>query len=160
MKQLPYTVRAEQHEYMRKRQAQNRARSATNPNEQWMAAKLQTTGYKWTPQAQWGFRLFDFWSGKLGVAIEEDGQEHDREKDNYEDEYNFRRSAIVVLRVRNRNEEDAERALAIISKLGIWQLRREQIGIAGNTKKAKRVLAKLPYDPENLMLHKFLCDLA
>lgn len=110
---------------MRANQVMNRARNV--PAEDWMAAQLSTTKYCWTRQAMWGYRLFDFWCHKLGTAVEVDGPEHDIAYDNYRDRYNWCRSAIVVLRVRNFVEEDAAAALAVISQSESWPERRSRV---------------------------------
>ena len=122
---------------MRGRQAQNKARAARNHNEQWMAEKLATTGLQWTTQAQWGYRLFDFWSAEKGIAIEVDGPEHDTDVDAYRDRYNFERSGIEVIRVRNRNEADAIIALDLISSAESWQERRKRLGIVGGKRQRR-----------------------
>lgn len=140
MKPLRWTNDADAHRYMKERQNQNLARSARNPNENWMGEKLATTGRKWRRQAQWGYRLFDFWCHELGIAVEVDGPEHRIDYDNHRDEYNYRRSAILVLRVRNQNEEDAAAVLGIIASSCTWSERRQQLGIDGHTKRARRRL--------------------
>jgi len=123
MKRLNYITSAEKTAYMKGRQAQHRARGMT-PGERWMAARLPG---KWTPQAIWGYRLFDLWSGAKGIAVELDGDTHHPGYDAYRDEYNFRRSAIVVLRVPNFDETAACVALAMIEHLGTWDERREEL---------------------------------
>jgi very-short-patch-repair endonuclease len=140
MKPLRWATNAEQSAYMREMQAKNRRRSASNPNELWMADKLDETGLKWTPQAVWGYRIFDFWCHQLGIAVEVDGPEHRIEYDNYRDEYNYRRSAVLVLRVRNRSEEDAAAALRVIAESESWNDRRARLGIDGKSKKIRRSL--------------------
>lgn len=115
--------------HMRIRQVQNLNTAVRNETENWMLAKLQATKYKWSRQSIWGSRLFDFWCHVLGVAVEVDGEEHDRERDKEHDDYLYRRSAIVVIRVRNRNEEDAEAAIKRIWELGLWMDRRKAIGV-------------------------------
>lgn len=97
-----------------------------------------------------------FWNSKLGCAIEVDGPEHDRDYDNYRDEYNFRRSGIVVLRVRNKNEEDLDEVLRVVSLLDDLHERKIELGIVGNTKAAKRRLVNLPYEKDKLLLIEFL----
>lgn len=146
MKPLRWCTNNEQHEYMRERQAQNRERSAKNANELWALEILKTTPYKWTPQAQWGYRIFDFWCAELGVAIELDGKEHDPNYDSYRDEYNYRRSGIVVLRVPNRDGERLNKSIASLSVIGDWKERKERMGITGHTKKDRRKLSSLPSD--------------
>lgn len=90
-----------------------------------MAKKLSETRYKWTRQAMWGYRLFDFWNHELGIAVEVDGPEHDAEYDNYRDRYNYYRSALLVLRVKNFDEAEAARALGIIDCAETWAKRKE-----------------------------------
>lgn len=94
-----------------------------------MADHLRTTGREWTRQAQWGFRLFDFWNRDLGIAVEVDGPGHDLEADTASDRSNLVRSAIVVLRVRNYNEQEAASALEAIRTAEPWNVRRELVGL-------------------------------
>lgn len=149
MKPLRWQTNHEQAEYMRQRKAENVLRTKDNPNELWMAEKLKSTGFRFNRQATWGYRIFDFWCAVLGVAVEVDGLEHDAAYDHYRDEYNFRRSGLVVLRVRNRNETDAARALQLIAKAGTWKERRHILGLDESTKKARRKWTDLP---ENVSL--------
>jgi very-short-patch-repair endonuclease len=144
MKPLRWPTDAEQHAYMRGRQEQNRAKAKINRNEQWMARLLAATGLAWTPQATWGYRLYDFWCHGIGIAIEVDGDEHDPDYDDYRDEYNFRRSGVVVLRVRNGNEEDAAAVLALIPKLGTWEERRARFSLNEKQAVIRRRLAAIP----------------
>lgn len=114
---------------MRAHKAENLARSRRNPNENWMAGLLARTGLKWTRQACWGFRIFDFWCASKGIVVEVDGPEHGKGKqkdwDDFRDRQNYERSGILVLRVRNKNREDAERALSEIAASGSWNSRRK-----------------------------------
>jgi very-short-patch-repair endonuclease len=116
---------------MRVRQDQNR--NKTVKAEDWAFQKLKETNHKWTRQAIWGCRLFDFWSSKLGIAVEIDGLTHNKNYDKARDQYNFYRSGILVLRVENYNESQMELALAEIEKADDWQTRkrkmREQFGL-------------------------------
>lgn len=159
MKPLRWTNTADKHAYMGMRQQQNRERSRNNAAEQWMAAKLETTGKRWTPQAQWGYRLFDFWCASHGIAVEVDGPEHDAEYDAYRDEYNFRRSGIVVIRVRNFNEADAAFCLWLIADLPTLAERKQQLGIAGKSKKARRVLADADFDDGKRLHAEYIAKL-
>lgn len=135
---------------MRMRAEQNKDRSRHNKNEQWAKDILDSTGYKWTPQAQWGYRIFDFWCAKLGVAVEIDGPEHNADYDGYRDEYNFRRSAVVVIRVRNTNDQDMQKAISMLGRIGTWQDRREQMGLLSHTKAGRRKYVNLPDDKKCL----------
>lgn len=102
---------------MRERKAQNVAQAEGNAAEEWMQRLLATTHRRWTRQAIWGHRIFDFWSAELGAAVEVDGWSHDADYDAYRDEYNFRRSGIVVLRVPNFDRRGAVLALSRIARL-------------------------------------------
>jgi very-short-patch-repair endonuclease len=134
-----------QHEYMKSRQKQNEDSSKWNKNELWMYEKLKTTPYKWKRQSMWGYRIFDFWCSYLGVAIEIDGKEHKKIYDSIRDKYNFETSGILVLRVKNRDELGAMKALDIIAHLpGNWNDRRRARGLKeiksiGTLKQQKRI---------------------
>jgi len=136
MKPLRVPNTKETSEYMRNNLAKNKKKSKYNKAENWMGGKLDKTKFKWTRQAMWGYRIFDFWCHHLGIAIEVDGPEHEKNKDydSYRDEYNFRRSGILVFRVRNMNEEDAKAALELINTSDTWSERRQSLGIYGNRK--------------------------
>ena len=118
----------EESDYMQERKRQNAHRSKFNAAENWMAAKLKTTGFNWSRQVIWGYRIFDFWHCVKGIAIEVDGAEHDGEYDAYRDRYTFLRSGVVVIRVRNFNEDDARIALWLMDEVGEWKQRKERIG--------------------------------
>lgn len=128
MGKLNWPVNRKQHAYMKRRQMQNLKQATKNESERWMRGKLMVTGLKWTSQAQWGYRVFDFWNHKKGIAVEVDGQGHDIAWDKFRDEYNYQRSGILVLHVRNGNEEDAKDALQVIAKAETWNERRESVG--------------------------------
>ena len=109
--------------HMNEMRARNRILAAHNLNERLMAEKLAATGLKWTPQATWGYRIFDFWNKEKGIAVEVDGPEHRPGWDKLRDFHNWEVSRILVLHVRNRNEGDAARALEIIAKQPSWDER-------------------------------------
>lgn len=111
---------------MKMMQAKNKKSSRRSKAESWMKDKLASTGKKWSRQAQWGYRLFDFWNHELGIAVEVDGPEHDKEYDAFRDRHNLKRSGILVLRVRNFNEKDAEVAITTINEASSWKERREK----------------------------------
>lgn len=133
MPQHQYTPRspgnAEQHAYMAMRQEQNVIASKHNPNELWMASLLERTSHKFNRQRRWGYRIFDFWCSELGVAVEVDGLEHRPEYDRMRDDHHYNRSGILVLRARNRNEEDAREVLARIATARTWNERRLALGL-------------------------------
>lgn len=121
-----WPVAKEDAAHMKMRQVQNKVQSKNNKAELWMADRLKASGYKWTRQAQWGYRVFDFWNSVLGVAIEVDGWSHNEQQDwdAFRDDECFRFSDVLVLRVRNFNEEDAKQALRVIERMPDWKTRR------------------------------------
>jgi very-short-patch-repair endonuclease len=122
-----WTTNKEHHAHMAMRQKQNKARASKA--EDWFFDKLRGNKYSWTKQARWGFRIFDFWCHELGVAIEVDGKEHDHFKDSMKDNSVWKRTRIVVIRVRNFNEEDATSAINKIYTIESWNERRLKDGL-------------------------------
>lgn len=131
VKSMRWIVRSDQAKYMRERQKQNKKKIVKA--EIWAKQKLETTEYKWSSQAIWGCRLFDFWCAELGIAVEIDGMTHDKVYDAVRDEYNYFRSGIIVIRVGNYDETAMQQALETIAKAETWQARkakmREQNGL-------------------------------
>ena len=106
------------------------SQAKVNKNENWMKDLLEKSKYKWKRQAQWGYRLFDFWCAEIGVAIEVDGEEHNKEYDSIRDIKNMLTSGIVVFRVRNRNENGARKIITRVNKIeGDWNTRRLSLGL-------------------------------
>ncbi len=122
-----------QHAYMKMRQVQNRGKR--NANEEWVAAEL---GVGWTRQAIWGYRIFDFWNDTLGVAIEVDGSSHDREWDAASDARHAKRSAIIVFRIPNGDQDALDAVLEQLKTIEPWLERRRKRGLL--TKAQKRQL--------------------
>ena len=110
---------------MRMRQLQNLARYSAAEN--WAYEKLRATGVKFSRQTIWGCRLFDFWNAKLGIAVEIDGPEHDAAYDSVRDRYNYLRSGILVLRIRNFSEADLLSAIKAIQSSGSLVERKDKI---------------------------------
>jgi len=121
-------VTKEQAAYMKARQKENR--SKTSPAEEWAERRLRQTGLKWTRQAVWGCRLFDFWCGHLGVAVEVDGPEHNPAYDAVRDGHNLNRSAIIVLRVANFDDQRMDEIIATLPTLQTWGERRRATAAA------------------------------
>lgn len=157
MRPLNWTYTKERHRRIRNLKLANLAVSVKNRNENWMYRKLLQTGYKWKRQAEWGYRIFDFWCHDLGVAVEVDGNTHDAKYDAYRDEYNFRRSAIVVLRVHNMDEIGADRVLHIVSQIETWRSRRTRMGLFKSPLATRKKLTKLPYPPS--LLKKYIKEI-
>lgn len=129
MSAIKWPTTAAEHADLKAKQLLNRASCKRSSAESWMCEKLLATGLKWTRQAQWGYRFFDFWCSVIGVAIEVDGPEHRRQWDNERDTYNYQVSGILVMRVRNFNEADACAALDAISQAESWNERRQALGL-------------------------------
>jgi very-short-patch-repair endonuclease len=152
MKALKWITDKEKAEYMRKMKDINLELALVNQNENQVWGVL---GKGWTRQAVRGYRIHDFWNHELGCAIEVDGREHDRDYDNYRDEYNFRRSGVIVLRCRNKSQEDLDEVIRVVGVMDSLKDRKVKLGIAGDTKKARRVLSDLPYDKHNPLFLEF-----
>ena len=138
---MRWVTNKEQADYMRKRVGQNRNRSMKNKNEN-DAGTIFLKEDGWKRQAQWGVRIFDFWNHLKGVAVEIDGPEHHQEYDATRDDYNFYRSGIIVLRVANGDLERMRLVAAQVRGYGSWSERRQSMGLAGNSKKSRRILLK------------------
>lgn len=118
------------HKKLLRYRKENLAFAMRNPNEEWMWQKLLKTGHIWERQGLWGYRMFDFWCRHMGVAVEVDGPEHDTERDANRDAQALLYGGIVVLRVKNRDEEGAERVLrAVAAQPDNWDDRKRQIWI-------------------------------
>jgi very-short-patch-repair endonuclease len=130
-KKMKFVTDRDKHEYMEQNREKCLLSAIQNPNENWFANILKNNKIKHKRQSIWGYRIYDFWIHKLGCAIEIDGADHDERYDRYRDIYNYLRSGIVVLRVRNRNEQDAADAVAFIRTLDTWKERRHWLRIEG-----------------------------
>lgn len=129
MKYYDYTVKKTHHEHMRQRQIQNRSKGMTKAEKWFYENYLNQTNMTWTFQARWGWRLFDFWNHKKGIAIEVDGPEHNKFKDLIKDEIEIKRSAIITIRVKNFDSDSSMRAIEKIISEKDWNTRRMQAGL-------------------------------
>lgn len=89
------------------------------------AARLLPKGL--TRQACWGFKIMDFWCAERGVRIEIDGQSHDPLQDYYIDEWFFRRSGILTLRVPNYDLGSLSAARFVLLREATWKARKELV---------------------------------
>lgn len=121
---MAWPTKAKAHAHMQMRQRQNRVNCLRSAAEEWLRRKLDASGFAWSRQAQSGYRLFDFWNHRLGIAVEVDGPEHDRDADLAHDLWLLQCRGILVLRVRNFDEEEAAKALAAIASAESWNKRR------------------------------------
>ena len=123
----PYN--ADHHAHMRMRKQQNLILSRYSKAESWAETRLKLTKYKWTRQAIWGWRIFDFWNHTLGIAVEIDGVEHDKGNDLISDTKNWETSRILVIRVNNFDDAGMAKALDTIASSNTWNERRLQAGL-------------------------------
>jgi very-short-patch-repair endonuclease len=142
---MEWPVNSQHHRHMKMRQQQNRVSCLKSPAENEVSKALKKSSRKWTRQAQWGFRLFDFWCSELGVAIEVDGAGHDKVKDAESDKRMFERSGIIVFRL--KNFDPVEPVLKKIEKLESWIKRRENMGLL--TKAQKAHLLRVSIEPRS-----------
>ena len=129
------TTKAES-EHLRECQRKNLARFTKA--EQWASEKLGATGLKWTRQALWGYRIFDFWCAAKGIAIEIDGPEHRKAYDEARDRYNFDRSGIVVIRVKNFDDQMMATAIWRVNQESDWKARRKELELRKRSKSLPR----------------------
>ena len=125
---------------MKKMQQINQRASALNDCENWAFSLLRSTPLKWTRQAIWGCRIFDFWCAEKGFAIEVDGAGHKPDYDSHRDKYNFLRSGIIVRRVKNFDEVKLKQIVAEAISVSLWIDRRDSMGLNSNTKRQRRNL--------------------
>lgn len=111
--------------HMRKRQNENRKRSANNPAETWMEKRLKETGMRWFRNSISYGRIYDFWNPEKGIAVEVDGVDHDEVYDATRDQRDYKWRGILVLRVNNFNEKDADEVVRIAKEEGSWKERKQ-----------------------------------
>ena len=125
----PWPLNKLHSDHMKGRQKKRRTDGMTRA-EKWAHENyLSKTGLKWTREAAWGFRLFDFWNHALGVAVEIDGPEHNSELDRWRDHKEWERSRIIVIRIKNFNEIDGQKFLEQIKTIKPWTERRKTAGM-------------------------------
>lgn len=126
MKMPPTPQTSEEIARMKELQFRARHAAANSQKELQILRELDATGHRWTRKAVWGYRIFDFWCAELGIAVQIDRPGQDDKQEAYLDEYNYRRSSILVLRVDNR--ADLDRALATIASSETLNERRKRLG--------------------------------
>ena len=94
---------------------------------------IKTYGFKYTRQAIWHTRLFDFWFGIKGVAIEIDGGTHNNPgqklKDKISDKHFYNISGIIVIRVKDYDLDGIRKIMDRLQFADSWQDRRKKMGI-------------------------------
>lgn len=153
MKACKYISDSKSHAEMKFFKDVNSQSSLRNKNENRFCELLETkTNLKFSRQAIWGRRIFDVWVDRLGLAFEIDGNEHVERIDKYRDEWIFRRSGIVVIRVKNPLVDRFFENLPNFETIGTWKSRRERL----NKFKSYKRLIKFKYDPKKRLLDSFL----
>jgi very-short-patch-repair endonuclease len=123
-----YPTTAKEAAHMKLRQEQNK--NQNNEAENWMYDVLKkSTPLKWTRQAIWGCRIFDFWCHEKGLAVEVDGNRHNHEYDSRHDKYHLKISGIKVLRLKPFDETRAMQVVDEILSEGSWNERRGALGL-------------------------------
>lgn len=134
-------VNKEQSDRMKEMQAQQRAKR--NKSEDWADEIIKTYGLKYTRQAIWQARLFDFWFGGKGIALEIDGQSHtlfkQKLKDSITDNHFYMISGIIVLRVKEYDERALRQAMAKVCLSEGWKERRIAMGIFNAKQRRKQL---------------------
>lgn len=123
-----WPITEEQRQRVAKFQRMNKANCKKNVCENIVHAKLKEAGYQFKRQRRWGFRIFDFWCHRLGLAIEVDGKNHNPIFDKKRDDQDFKRSAILVYRIKNEHVYNAlaiEELLRKIKHTSAWNSRRQ-----------------------------------
>ena len=135
---------------MRKRKKENIIKSRYSKSENWFQKNyvkpfFEETWIKINRQSVWWTRIYDFWCCKKWIAIEIDWWYHETEKkkkkDIKYDRYNLEVSWIIVIRVKNFDEEWAKEAIERLKnslprkerRINLWitkiKKRREKINI-------------------------------
>lgn len=108
---------------MRSFKKQNLSRMV--PAEMEVHKGLLFAGLRPTRQACWGKKIMDFWFADKAIRVEVDGPTHDRSKDYSVDEWFFRKSGILTLRIPNYNEDSLKAAIRVIKAEKLrWKNRR------------------------------------
>lgn len=93
--------------------------------EQQVYAQLLIEGLKPTRQACWGLKIMDFWFANSAIRVEVDGRTHDKIVDYVTDEWFFRKSGIITLRIPNYDDNSLSSAIHVIKKEKLtWKKRR------------------------------------
>lgn len=102
-------------------------RSGSDPFEVWARRKLFLTRMLWKGRCQWGYHRLELMCPQVGLAVSIDEPNDDEEtlaeKDVY-DEHNFRRSGLIILRVKRGDGPAIKKVIELAAKLDSWENRR------------------------------------
>lgn len=166
MKELNIATTEEELDRLKEFRAKNLSFALSNPNENEIYKKLPVEfagkPIKWERQYIFGYRILDFYCPEMKIAVEVDGEEHDREYDNYRDEYLFRVYGVPTLRVRNKNINDLNEILKIIPAIGKSTfgnrniLFKDCLGPNASKVDIENLAKQIPYDKHHCLLGRFL----
>lgn len=145
----PKTI--EEYAELKERQRILLDKSFKNDNENWFERSIirlwSNKKYRFNRQYLFKRRIFDFFNEHTGCAVEIDGPEHDAKYDLYRDLSVYVYDAIVVFRLRNRNEQDLKDCIGKIMGLESWEARKVQLkisrSVSNHMKIPKRVREKI-----------------
>lgn len=131
------------HQAARMRENQKKAKPNPVPAEIHAKKIIEEYGIKFSTQAIWQSRIFDFWFSGKGIAIEIDGPSHKESgqafKDMVTDKHFYAISGIIVIRVANFDDNSLRKAMETICNSCTWKDRRETLCL-GNARKVRRRL--------------------
>jgi very-short-patch-repair endonuclease len=166
MKELKIASSKEEFERLLELRDINMERALKNTNENLVYENLLKTNYdrdfSWERQYVFGYRIFDFYSPKFKVAVEVDGVEHNKEYDNYRDEYLFRVHGIVVVRCRNKNLKDIAAINKFLSHVGKFvygkrnKFFKDVLGRCSSMQDRELLSEALPYDENHSLMGQYL----
>jgi len=133
------------------RKAQNKSKGLTKA-ESWVNERLVKEGLKFSTQSIWRWRIYDFWNHVIGCAIEVDGPEHNIKKDKEKDLSDYNRSGIIVLRIRNFNQDDLDKTIEDIKNMEEWHPRRRRLNIPLTVAEKKKIYAATGNWPKEIKL--------
>lgn len=91
--------------------------------ESWIRGRLLATGLPWTRQPM------RFWQRTLGIAVQLESADRDRHDDAASDRAELFHRGVMVIRVEEFNDEQAEEAIRAIRFAESWNSRRRAVGL-------------------------------
>ena len=101
--------------------------------------KLQDRWIVFNRQRIWWTRIFDFWCDYLWIAIEIDWLTHNKSYDDRHDKYNYEVSWIIVYRIKNYDEKQADTVINNILNSDIRAIRRRNMWLILNKKREDQI---------------------
>lgn len=148
MKSLTWPTKKEESEFVRTLRNQKINKAKGNSYVLSIIPLFEKNLLMWTQHAIWGFRVYDFLCSEKGVVIQIQESEEDYEENIHGDEYHFRRSGLVVLRL-NRDDDTSilDSYFSVADMLNSWQERKYILRLDATTRKERRWLSSKPDFP-------------